>query len=452
MATQTKAKDELKAAIAERIDQHKDALVQLVKDILHDAESGFREFKTSNHVQEKMKEFGIPFEAPVAMTGIKGMVKGGGPGPTIALFGELDGGIIPGHLHANPQTGAAHACGHNAQIGMALGAVVGLQATRVLESLSGNVAPCILPAEELIEVEHRLSLQGQGKIEFFSGKQEFIRLGALDDVDMVLMAHVRGSAEGSFLIGGSSNCHVAKYVEFYGKQAHAAGNPHEGINALTAASVAQHAMHGLRETFKDGETMRVHWVLNRAGDELNAIPAQVNMEVRVRARLPELVAELDQKVNRCLRAGALAVGGTVRIRTIPGYLPLINNPDLQGLFRTNAERFVDPSTMVVYPPDYVRGGSEDLGDVSYLKPCIHPYTAGAVGWNHSDDYDIVDYDKAVIRMAKIFAMIIIDLLADGATGAKKVLGNFTPEMTKEEYLAFQRSRAMDKTFDDAGAK
>ena len=450
MATQTTSREELKAAAVERIDAHKDALVQLVKDILHNAESGFREFETSKRVQKRMKEFGIPFEAPIALTGIKGLVKGGAPGPTVALFGELDGGIVPGHLYANPKTGAAHACGHNAQIGMALGATVGLQAPGVLESLSGNIAPCILPAEELIEVEHRLTLKERAEIEFFSGKQEFIRLGALDDVDMVVMAHVRGSAEGSFLIGGSSNCHVAKYVEFFGKQAHAAAYPHEGINALTAASVAQHAMHGLRETFKDGETMRVHWVLNRAGDELNAIPAQVDMEVRVRARSPEMVAELDNRVNRCLMAGALAVGGKVRIRTIPGYLPLIDNLDLQELFQSNAGRFADPSSMVVYPPDYVRGGSEDLGDVSYLKPCIHTYTSGAMGWNHSDDYDIVDYDKAVVRMAKIFAMTIIDLLADGGAGAKKVLDNFTPRMTKEEYLAFQRARAMDKTFNYVG--
>lgn len=444
--------EEMKAAASEQIDKRGEELVGLVKEILHNPESGFREFETSKRVQKQMDQFNIPYEAPIALTGIKGMVKGGSPGPTIALFGELDGGIIPSHLHANPQTGAAHGCGHNAQIGMALGATIGLRDSGVLDLLSGNVAPCILPAEELIEVEHRLGLKEQGKIEFFSGKQEFIRLGALDDVDMVVMAHVRGSAEGSFLIGGSTNCHVAKYVEFFGRQAHAAGNPHEGINALSAASVAQHAMHALRETFEDGKTMRVHWVLTRAGDELNAIPAQVNMEVRVRANVPELVAELDNKVNRCLRAGALAVGGQVRIRTVPGYLPMINNPDLQELFRSNAARFEDPSSMVIYPPDYVRGGSEDLGDVSYIKPCIHPYTAGAVGWNHSDNYDIVDYDKAVVRMAKIFSMTIIDLLSDNAAGAKRVMSSYTPKMSKEQYLAFQRARAMDGFFDYAAEK
>ena len=108
--------------------------------------------------------------------------------------------------------------------------------------------------------------------------------------------------------------------------------------------------------------------------------------------------------------------------------------------------------MVIYPPDYVRGGSEDLGDVSYIKPCIHPYTAGAVGWNHSDNYDIVDYDKAVVRMAKIFSMTIIDLLSDNAAGAKRVMSNYTPKMSKEQYLAFQRARAMDGLFDYAAEK
>ncbi|MBI4199265.1 MAG: amidohydrolase [Chloroflexi bacterium] len=448
----TKTRDELKAAVAERIEQHKETFIRLVKDILHDPETGFREFSTSRRVQRRLEEFGIAHQAGIALTGIKGVLKGAAPGPTVALFGELDGGRVPGHLHANPKTGAAHACGHNAQIGMALGACVGLQAPGVLEALSGNVALCILPAEELIEVEHRMALKDEGKLEFFSGKQEFIRLGALDDVDMVMMAHVRGSAEGAFLLGGSSNCHVAKQVEFYGRQAHAAGNPHQGINALSAASVAQHAMHAIRETFKDGDITRIHWIVTRGGDELNAIPPQVNMEVRVRGRTPEIVAEWDRKVNRCLRAGALAVGGKVRIRTFPGYLPLINNPDLLSLFRSNAERFVAPGETVTYPSDYVRGGSEDLGDVSYIKPCIHPYTRGAVGWNHSDDFDIVDYDQAVVTPAKVFAMTVIDLLADGAAGAREVLGRFQPKMTKEQYLAFQRAQAMDRVFDEASGE
>ena len=59
------------------------------------------------------------------MTGVKGRLEGGaGPGPRVAVLGELDSLLVFEHPHANADTGAAHACGHHAQIGMMLGATI----------------------------------------------------------------------------------------------------------------------------------------------------------------------------------------------------------------------------------------------------------------------------------------------------------------------------------------
>ena len=79
---------------------------------------------------------------------------------------------------------------------MLLGVAAGLLATGVLGGLAGRVALMALPAEEFIDVEHRYGLHKSGQIEFMAGKQEFIRLGAFDDVDMAMMSHTSLSSEG----------------------------------------------------------------------------------------------------------------------------------------------------------------------------------------------------------------------------------------------------------------
>ena len=58
----------------------------------------------------------------LAITGVRADAAGrAGDGPTFALLGELDGLVVPGHPVADPETGAAHACGHNAQVAGMLG-------------------------------------------------------------------------------------------------------------------------------------------------------------------------------------------------------------------------------------------------------------------------------------------------------------------------------------------
>jgi metal-dependent amidase/aminoacylase/carboxypeptidase family protein len=69
----------------------------------------------------------VSWAGRLALTGVRADVAGrAGAGPTFALLGELDGLVVTGHPVADPQTGAAHACGHNAQVAGLLGAAMGL--------------------------------------------------------------------------------------------------------------------------------------------------------------------------------------------------------------------------------------------------------------------------------------------------------------------------------------
>ena len=267
--------EELKAAVQAEIDRRGDEAVRVAKEVLRGPEVGFREQKTSRLVAETFRRLGVPFEDGIAITGLKGMLDSGNAGPTVAVMGELDSLIVPGHPHSDPVTGAAHACGHHCQLGMMLGVAMGLRAAGVMENLAGRVALVAAPAEEYIEVEFRDGIRRQGRVEFLGGKAEYIRLGALDDVDMAMMTHTTENSEGGKIaIGGTNNGLVAKWIRFHGRAAHAGGAPHAGINALNAAMLALSAIHAQRETYRDQDTIRIHPIITRGGDAVSSVPGR----------------------------------------------------------------------------------------------------------------------------------------------------------------------------------
>ena len=444
-------REELKQAACAAIDRHSDEIIAVSRDILEHPEPGYSEYRTARVVAEQFARLGVKFRAGLALTGVKGAVPaGGGNGPRVAIIGELDSLIVDGHPHSAEGTNAAHACGHHCQIGMMLGAVTGLMQPQVLSELSGEIVPFAVPAEEFIEVARRLGLRESGKIEFMGGKQELIKLGEFDDVDIAMMCHTASDMGAhSFAMGGTSNGHVVKYVRFSGRGAHAGSAPHLGINALNAATFALQAINSNRELFREQDTVRIHGIMTKGGEAVNAVPADVRLEWRVRSGSPEAVVRNSTIVDRCFRAGALAVGASVSITNIPGYLPMRHDQQLMDVFLSNAKSLLDENKVLVMPQSRNRGGSTDMGDLSHILPSIHPYTAGAEGAGHSSEYVVTDYRQAVVNPAKIMAMAVIDLLADNAAKARQVVSSFRPAMSRAAYLNFQRQRAEVLEYDGA---
>ena len=438
------SKTELKRLAFEEIDAKADEIVNLAKSILQNPEPGFRETKTSKLVAGKLAELGIPFRAGLALTGIRSELIGGSAGPALAILGELDSLIVNEHPFADPETGAAHACGHHCQIAMMFGAISGLMQSEVLSALSGRLVFMAVPAEEYIEIEYRDSLRREGKLEFLGGKPELVKLGEFDDVDLAMMVHTTSNREEKHLcISDTSNGTLAKRIQFIGKGAHAGGAPHLGVNALNAATLALTGIHFNRETFRDEDTIRVHPIITKGGEAVSAVPADVRMETFVRGRNLEAIMDANAKVDRALKAGALAVGASVTIQTIPGYLPLNQDKRMTEVFESNSVDLVGKDNV-----GYVshRTGSTDMGDISQLMPAIHPYVGGATGIGHGADYVVEDYGLAVITAAKALAGTAVDLLADGATTAGKIISGHRPEMTRDEYLKFMRELAAEETF------
>ena len=441
-------KDELKRRIFEAIDRRADEIVGIGERILKNPEMGFKEVKTAALVQETFQRLGLESRTGLAMTGVRADVRGrAGEGPTFALLGELDGLRVTGHPQADPATGAAHACGHNAQVAGMLGAAMGLVDAKAFDHLAGRVALFAVPAEEGGDIEWRQAQIRAGKLEFPCGKQELIKLGCFDDVDLAMMIHTNWRAEdGKAGVPASNNGRVGKTARFVGRASHAGGAPHMGVNALYAASIALQAINAIRETFRDEDSIRVHPILTHGGSQVNVIPGEARLEMYVRGKNADGVLDASHKVDRALRAGALALGAQVEIETLPGPMPLLCDQSMSTLFERTAKGLVGQEHYRDIPH---RSGSTDMGDVSQIIPSLHPYMGGAQGPGHAATFAIVDKQLGYVLPAKALAAMVVDLLADGAAGAREVVAKSKPAMTRAGYLAFQRSMARREVFEGA---
>jgi metal-dependent amidase/aminoacylase/carboxypeptidase family protein len=188
----------------------------------------------------------------------------------------------------------------------------------------------------------------------------------------------------------------------------------------------------------------VHPIITHGGSQVNVIPGEVRLETYVRGRTVEAILDANKKVDRALRAGALALGAKVEIETLPGYMPMACDPTMAKMYQASAAELVGAEHFRMIGH---RTGSTDMGDLSMVMPVLHPYIGGATGSGHGADYMIVDQQLAYLGLAKGLAGMAIDMLADGAAGAREVLKSAKPPMTRDQYLAFQRGIAKRETYE-----
>lgn len=421
----------LKVKVNARIDAERERIIAIGREIFAHPELGYKEWRAARLAADTMREMGLDPRTGIAVTGVRAEMKGAQSNVRLALMGELDAVVCPEHPHADTATGAAHSCGHNAQVAAMLGAAMGLIGAGAMEHLDGDISLMAVPAEEYVEIEYRQGLRARGEISFLGGKQEFLKLGEMEDVDLCMMFHTTTTEKPQVSVGGTSNGFVGKLVRYKGREAHAGGAPHMGVNALNAAMLGLMGVHAQRETFKDDDHIRVHPIITRGGDLVNIIPADVRMETYVRGARMEAIMDASKKVDRALEAGAMAVGAEVEIMQLPGYLPRINEAVMTELFRQNAVSLLGEENVGFGDHG---SGSSDIGDISHIMPTIHPMIGGAAGRGHASDYTIVDEELAYIVPAKIMAMTAIDLLADGAEQALLALSQFEPVYDRDTYL------------------
>ena len=431
-----KTKQELKELAMEAIDNRKEDIYSIGDSIYNEPELGYKEFKTSAKVKEVLESLDIPYEDEIAITGIKGLIKGRESKRRIGVMGELDSIISPKHPDSDPETGAAHCCGHNCMIAGLMGVAYALKDTEIMNYLAGDVSIMAVPAEEYVELGYRNELIKEGKISFLGGKQEFIKQGAFDDIDISLIQHTFAS-EGNdskikAMAGGSSNGFIGQDIQFVGKEAHAGGAPNEGVNALNAANIALTAINAQRETFQEKDYIRVHPIITKGGDLVNVIPADVRLENYIRGANVDAILDATKKVTRSWHAGADAMGAESIVNSLPGYFPVTPDKNLQELMYANLVQIFGEERALKESGHSC--GSSDVGDVSSIIPTLQANIGGASGNFHSDNYRLVDREIAYLGAAKALVLTVIDLLYDEGEEAEKVIDAFEPIYTKEQYL------------------
>ena len=210
------------AKIFELIDSVRPQMEDVLNFMEDHAATGYEEWEASDYLADLYEKLGYTLTKAGNIPGFFTDIDTGKPGPKVLIFSELDGLNIPDHPHANPQTGAAHACGHHAQCAALYGVAVALKNPDVLDGLSGSIRLCIVPAEEGVSIKGSFlkNLIEKGIVRYSGGKREFYARGYFDDCDMAFMIHTGGGVH-NFTIKPGCNGGIRKTARVVGKNAHA---------------------------------------------------------------------------------------------------------------------------------------------------------------------------------------------------------------------------------------
>ncbi len=322
------------------IDERVESIIPEIRALSHEIhenpEPGNREYRAVSLLTGELERHGFETERGVCglETAFMACCKGKKPGRTVAFLAEYD--ALPG---------LGHGCGHN-MIG-ALAAACAIALKDAVDEYGGEVRVIGAPAEETT-----------------GGKVVLAQAGIYYGLDAAMMAHPSGSHAAS----GSMNAIDSRRFEFFGRSAHAAGAPEDGINALNAVIETFNAINALRQHILP--TARVHGVIKDGGKAANIVPDYAMAEFYIRAADSVYLKELSEKVQNCARAAALATGCGLNITNFEGcYDDLLTNETLSR----RAVRYTQEYGAAQKLLPRVSAASSDIGNVSHRCPTIHQW-------------------------------------------------------------------------------
>jgi amidohydrolase len=328
----------MRQLIIEAINNLQDTFYDVSKYIGQNPELGHEEFKACKALTDVLKEQGFTVEIgtcnlPTAFTAVYDSQK---PGPSIGFMAEYD---------ALPDLG--HACGHNLIGTMSIAAGIGL--SKAVAETGGKIYVYGTPAEETR-----------------GGKVTMAEQGIFNHLDVAMMVHPYYCHQKS----GRSLAMDAIQFEFFGKSAHAAAAPHEGINALDGVLQTFNSINALRQHVKPD--VRIHGVITEGGKAANVVPDYAVAQFYVRASTRAYVDEVTEKVKACANGAALATGTKLKISNYEfSYDDMQTNQTLSDVYTKNLISLgVSEQSITEDQGDH---GSLDMGNVSQVVPAIHPY-------------------------------------------------------------------------------
>ncbi len=306
-------------------------LIQLRHHFHQHPELGNREFETAKRVAQRLRELGLEVQTEVAHTGVVGLLKGGKPGPVVAIRSELDALPVTEQTglpfastvtapysgndlsQAGKKVGVMHACGHDAHIAIVLGVAEVLAARK--DTLPGTVKFIFQPAEEGVPLGET------------GGARLMIEQGVLNAPapEAIFGLHVGPGASGSLSVSRQRTTAAADtfVATVTGEQTHGAF-PWNGIDPIPLAAQIILGWQTIPSRQVDLVALPAPVISVGkidAGVRSNIIPAEVRLEGTLRTLTEGQRTDVIDRLRRTASKIAESVGASATLQILPGSYP-----------------------------------------------------------------------------------------------------------------------------------
>lgn len=321
----------LKKLIDERTDELESQVIEWRHWFHENPELSNREFNTSKRIAEILESFGLEVETGVAKTGVVAVLKGGKPGPVVALRADIDGlpvvertevpfkSIAKG-MYQGKEVGVMHACGHDTHISILLGTAKIL--TEMQDELAGTVKFIFQPAEE------GAPLGEEG------GAELMVKEGVLTnpDVDAIFGLHINDATPVGMINYRARGIMAAVNsfeIKVKGKQAHGSA-PWSGVDPIvTSAQIINNIQTIVSRNLELTNQAAVITVGQiHGGVRNNIIPEEVVMEGTIRTLDAGMREKLFERLRTVVTKTAESNGAVAELDIRKGYPVTYNDPDL----------------------------------------------------------------------------------------------------------------------------
>ncbi|MCB0607981.1 MAG: amidohydrolase [Lewinellaceae bacterium] len=335
-----------------------------------------REFKTAEYVADHLRSLGIETKTGVAHTGVVGILKGGKPGPVVALRADMDGLPVVERVnipfaskvkstYLGSEVGVMHACGHDTHVAMLMGAAEILAGMK--DQLKGTVVFLFQPAEEGAPPGEE------------GGAALMVKEGALDNpkVDVVFGLHINSGTEVGkirYKPGGTMAAVNSYTLKIHGKQTHGS-TPWTGIDPITiAAQIIQgFQMIIARQTELTKEPAVISVGKITGGVRSNIIPEEVELIGTIRTLDKEMQADIHRRMQLTASNIAEAWGATIDLTIDEGYPVTYNDPGLTAKMLPTLERTLGKENVIL---GKAITGAEDFSFFAEKVPGLFLFLGG----------------------------------------------------------------------------
>jgi amidohydrolase len=321
----------LDAALSEAADRVEPKVIAWRRDLHEHPELGNREFRTAKIVADHLRSLGIEVKEKVAHTGVVGLLKGGLPGPVVAMRADMDALPVKEEVDlpfaskvttewAGQQCGVMHACGHDAHTSILMGVAEVLAGMR--ERIPGSVKFIFQPAEEGPPDGEK----GGARLMIEEQCMESPKVGAIFGLHVTSTHHVGQIGYRSGPLMASADA-IKIFVR--GEQTHAA-MPWRGVDPIVVSSQIVMGLQTIvsRQVNITKEPSVVTIGVFQGGVRKNIIPDGVKMEGTIRTFDEQQRTDIHEHVKRITEMIAAAGGAQAKVQISRGYDVVVNDPAL----------------------------------------------------------------------------------------------------------------------------